>query len=151
MKLLLHRILWRCSSGLVAAALVLCASFHAVGFDDEKERADKAAGSKTADQLQSPIDVYEWSIWTGNPANPAINAARLYKNAMPGVVGTSRPKLEDKEQAAKFPIAPISVVQFFGEPRRDVDIDVRAKKGSILRTGRPARSLPDGFSGSARI
>src|SRR5262249_11001825 len=42
--------------------------------------------------------------------------------------------LEDKEkvQAGKFPIAPVSVVQFFGEPRRDVDVDLRAKKGTFL-------------------
>ena len=126
-----YRILRRWSSGLVAATLVLSASFHAAGFDDKKPQADKP-DAKGADQQQAPIDVYEWSIWTGNPAQAAINAARVYKNAMPGVVGTSRPKLEDKEQAAKFPIAPVSVVQFFGEPRRDVDIDLRAKKGSVL-------------------
>ena len=58
--------------------------------------------------------------------------ARIYKNALPNVVGTARPKFEDKELAAKFPIAPVSVVQFFGEPHRDVDVDVRAKKGSLL-------------------
>ncbi len=36
------------------------------------------------------------------------------------------------ELDGKFPIAPISVVQFFGEPSRDVDIDLRVKKGTIL-------------------
>ncbi len=51
---------------------------------------------------------------------------------MPNVVGTSRPKFEDKELAGKFAIAPVSVVQFFGEPCRDIDVDVRAKKGSLL-------------------
>ena len=84
------------------------------------------------DQPQSPIEVYEWSIWVGNPAQTSLNAARIYKNAMPNVVGTSRPKFEDKELAGKFPIAPISVVQFFGEPCRDVDVDLRAKKGAFL-------------------
>jgi hypothetical protein len=51
---------------------------------------------------------------------------------MPNVVGTSRPKFEEKELAGKFAIAPVSVVQFFGEPHRDLDVDVRAKKGSLL-------------------
>ena len=50
----------------------------------------------------------------------------------PASVGTSRPKLEEKELAGKFPVAPISVVQFFGEPCQDVDVDLRVKKGTFL-------------------
>ncbi|ODU01292.1 MAG: hypothetical protein ABS79_01945 [Planctomycetes bacterium SCN 63-9] len=92
------------------------------GADDQ---ADKAAA-------QSPVEVYEWSIWVGNPAQTTINSARLYRNGMPSVVGTSRPKADEKESAGKFPIAPISVVQIFGEPCKDIDVDVRAKKGMIL-------------------
>jgi hypothetical protein len=80
----------------------------------------------------SPVEVYEWSIWVGNPAQPSINTSQLYKNVMPGVVGTSRPKAEEKDVAKKFPVAPVSVVQFFGEARRDVDVDLRAKKGVFL-------------------
>jgi hypothetical protein len=105
----------------------MCASFHAAGFDDKDK--DKP---KDKDQPQSPVEVNEWSIWVGNPAQTSLNAARVYRNAMPSVVGTSRPKFEDKELAAKFAIAPLSVVQFFGEPLRDLDVDVRAKKGSLL-------------------
>jgi hypothetical protein len=51
---------------------------------------------------------------------------------MPGMVGTSRPKLEDKEQATKFPLAPVSIVQIFGQDCGDVDVDLRAKKGALL-------------------
>ena len=51
---------------------------------------------------------------------------------MPGSVGTSRPKFEGKELDGKFPIAPISVVQFFGDPCKDVDVDLRVKKGTFL-------------------
>jgi hypothetical protein len=94
---------------------------------------------------QSPIEVYEWSIWVGSPAQPSINAARVYKNAMPGLIGTSRPKLEDKEQAGKFPLAPISVVQFFGQDVRDVDVDLRTKKGMLLA------HWPPGTERSGRI
>src|SRR5262249_45907857 len=108
--------------------LVLCAGFHISGFADEKEKAK----SKQKDQAQSPIEVNEWSIWVGNPAQPTINTARIYRNAMPNIIGTSRPKFDDKELAGKFPIAPVSVVQFFGEPRRDVDVDLRTKKGAFL-------------------
>ena len=67
------------------------------------------------DKAESPVEVYEWSVWVGNPAQPALNASRIYNNAMPGVVGTSRPKLEEKEAASRFPLSPISVVQFFGD------------------------------------
>jgi hypothetical protein len=84
------------------------------------------------DPPQSPVEVHEWSIWVGNPAQSTVNATRIYKNAMPNVVGTSRPKLEDKDPAIKFPVAPISVVQFFGEPHRDLDIDLKVKKGNLL-------------------
>ncbi len=88
------------------------------------------------DPPQTPIEVNEWSIWVANPAQTTINTGRVYKSAMPGAVGTSRPKFEDndkiREQAARFPIAPISVVQFFGESCKDVDINVRTKKGLFL-------------------
>jgi hypothetical protein len=84
------------------------------------------------DKAESPIEVYEWSVWVGNPAQPALNATRIYNNAMPGIVGTSRPKVEEKEAASRFPLAPVSVVQFFGDPVRDVDIDLKVKKGTFL-------------------
>ena len=82
---------------------------------------------------QPPVEAYEWSVWVGSPAQLTLNGSRTYKNAMPSVVGTIRPKLEGKDAEGKFPIAPISVVQFFGEPYRDItDIDLRVKKGNIL-------------------
>ncbi len=84
------------------------------------------------DKAQSPIEVYEWSVWVGNPAQPAVNASRIYTNAMPVVVGTSRPKVEEKEAAARFPLSPVSVVQFFGEPCRDIDVDLKVKQGTFL-------------------
>jgi hypothetical protein len=116
---------------LLSCTFVLCLSFQASGFDDkDKEKAKNKAGEK--DQPQLPVEVNEWSVWVGNPAQTSLNATRVYRNAMPNVVGTSRPKFEDKDVAAMFPIAPISVVQFFGQPARDVDIDLRVKKGSLL-------------------
>ena len=84
------------------------------------------------DKTESPIEVYEWSVWVGNPAQPAVNASRIYNNAMPGVVGTSRPKVEEKEAASRFPLSPVSVVQFFGEAARDIDVDLKVKKGTFL-------------------
>ena len=129
MSPILHRLFVRSAWLTSSFVLVLFTSFHAAGFDDKDKEKDK---TKDKDQPQSPIEVNEWSIWVGNPAQTSLNAARIYKNAMPNVVGTSRPKFEDKDLAAKFAIAPLSVVQFFGEPLRDVDVDVRAKKGSLL-------------------
>ena len=87
---------------------------------------------------QPSVEVYEWSVWVGSPSQVSLNSSRAYKNAMPGVVGTSRPKLEGKELAGKFPIAPISIVQFFGEAYRDIDVDLRAKNGTILAHWPPA-------------
>ena len=89
---------------------------------------------------------------SGSAARRRFRSTRhaRYRNAMPGVVGTSRPKLEGKELAGKFPIAPISVVQFFGEPYRDIDIDLRAKKGTVLAHWPPATERPDEFNGSNR-
>jgi hypothetical protein len=102
-----------------------------------------AAGAE--EPKEAPIEVYEWSIWVGSPSQATINAAREYRNGMPGAVGTSRPKREDKEQAGKFPVAPISVVQFFGQECRDVDVDLRAKKGTLLA------HWPPGTERSGRI
>ncbi len=84
------------------------------------------------DKAQSPLEVYEWSVWVGNPAQPALNASRIYTNVMPSIVGTSRPKLEEKEAAKRFPLSPVSIVQFFGEPSRDIDVDLKAKQGTFL-------------------
>lgn len=81
---------------------------------------------------QPPIEVYEWSVWVGSPAQTTLNAVKVYRNAMPGSVGTSRPKSEGPGLARKFPIAPISVVQVFGEPTKDIDFDLRVKKGTLL-------------------
>jgi hypothetical protein len=120
-------VLVRSFSLTISVALVLWASLHASGFDDK----DKAS-AKDKDQPQLPVEVHEWSIWVGSPAQPTLNAARIYKNPMPASIGTIRPKVDEKALAGKFPIAPISIVQFFGESRKDVDVDIRVKKGSFL-------------------
>ncbi|MGC8644408.1 MAG: hypothetical protein ACP5XB_31480, partial [Isosphaeraceae bacterium] len=84
------------------------------------------------DRPQLPVEVYEWSIWVGSPAQTSLNASRVYRNAMPGPVGTVRPKVEGPKLDRRFPVAPISVVQAFGEPTKDVDFDLRVKKGTVL-------------------
>lgn len=84
------------------------------------------------DRPQLPVEVYEWSIWVGSPAQTSLNETRIYRNAMPGPVGTVRPKIEGPELDRQFPVPPISVVQAFGEPTKDVDFDVRVKKGTVL-------------------
>ncbi len=117
----------RTSWPAISAALVLWTALYASGFDDK----DKGS-IKDKDQIQVPIEVYEWSVWVGSPAQPSINGSRIYKNPMPASIGTMRPKLDEKALAAKFPITPISIVQFFGEPRKDVDVDLRVKKGMFL-------------------
>lgn len=111
-------------------ALVLGVSLAASGFVEDGARP--AADARDRNRRQTPVEVDEWSLWVGNPGQPTINALKVYRNPMPSVVGTSRPKLDDKEQAARFPIPPLSVVQFFGEPSTDVDVDLRVKKGGIL-------------------
>ena len=96
------------------------------------------------ERKEAPIEVYEWSVWVGSPAQPTLNAPRVYRNAMPAAVGTLRPNAEGPELDRKFAVAPISAVQVFGEPTKDVDIDLRIKKGTLLahwprgteRTGR---------------
>jgi hypothetical protein len=84
------------------------------------------------DRPKPPIEVYEWSVWVGSPAQNSLNAPKIYRNAMPVSVGTSRPKVEEPELSRKFAVAPISVVQTFGEPTQDIDVDLRVKKGSVL-------------------
>jgi hypothetical protein len=127
----MHTISVRILGVILSLALVLGACLRSSAFQEPAKPKAANDGDDKA-PAQSPIEVYEWSIWVGNPAQTTINTAKLYRNAMPNVVGTSRPKADDKELAGKFPIAPISVVQIFGEPCKDVDVDVRAKKGSVL-------------------
>ena len=89
-----------------------------------------AQGGK--ERPEPPIEVYDWSVWVGNPSQNSLNATKVYRNAMPVSVGTSRPKSEGAELARKFAVAPISVVQTFGDPTDDVDFDLRVKKGNVL-------------------
>jgi hypothetical protein len=119
----------RCLAALGSLAAVLGLAAGAARSQQNKDR----------DASTLPVDVYEWSVWVGNPAQGSINTQALYRNAMPGVIGTSRPKAEEKDRARKFPIAPISVVQFFGEPRKDVDVDLRTKKGNFLSHWPPSK------------
>ena len=107
-------------TGLSIALLFVAAAIRTSGFVDDKNNPE------------TPLDVYEWSVWVANPAQTTINTTRIYKSAMPGSVGTSRPTLEEKERTIKFAVAPISVVQFFGDACKDVDVDLRAKKGTFL-------------------
>jgi hypothetical protein len=104
-----------------------------------------ARGAGADEVKPAPIEVYEWSVWVGSPAQPSLNAARVYRNAMPGLIGTTRPRVDDKEQSGKFPVAPISVVQFFGQECRDIDVDLRTKHGTILA------HWPPGTERSGRI
>jgi hypothetical protein len=97
------------------------------------------------DRPSAPIEVYEWSVWVGSPAQTSLNAPRVYRNAMPASVGTSRPRFDEKELAKKFPVAPLSIVQTFGDPTTDVDFDLRVKKGTILA------QWPQGNERSGRI
>ncbi len=124
----MHNTLVRSLAVSCTLMLVLGFAFHSVGFEQKKDKTQ----NRDKDTPQLPVEVFEWSIWVGNPAQTTINTSRVYKNAMPGVVGTIRPKYEDKDLATKFPVAPISVVQFFGKAHRNVDVDLRAKKGMFL-------------------
>jgi hypothetical protein len=92
------------------------------------------AGASCADEdtRTCPVEVENWSIWVGSPSQNAVNAQRTYRNAMPEGAGTVRPRVEEKDLAGRFPIAPISIVQFFGEPTRDVDVELRVKTGTLL-------------------
>lgn len=105
------RAAWAC---LTAALLVLAARA-----DDE-------------DRPAPAVEVHEWSVWVGNPSATSLNGARAYRNAMPGIVGTARPKGDEKADAGRFPIAPLSVVQIFGEPTKDIDFDLRVQNGTLL-------------------
>jgi hypothetical protein len=116
----LRRFLVRASGLSLGLLVILLAALRASGFVDNK------------DNPESPLDVYEWSVWVANPSQSTINTTRIYKSAMPGSVGTSRPNIEDKDRTIKFPITPVSVVQFFGDPCKDVDVDLRVKKGTFL-------------------
>ena len=89
-------------------------------------------GVAAQDRLAPPIEVYDWSVWVGSPAQNSLNAPKIYRNAMSVSVGTSRPKAEEPEISRKFAVAPISVVQIFGDPAQDVDFDLRVKKGNVL-------------------
>jgi hypothetical protein len=118
----------RCIASVTTLVLVLSFALHCAAFQQSKEQPR----DRDKDTPQLPVEVHEWSIWVGNPAQTTLNAARVYKNAMPAMIGTIRPKFEDKDLKTKFPIAPISIVQFFGSSARDVDVDLRAKKGMFL-------------------
>lgn len=134
----MHKPLTRLLALSITLLVVLGVGFHSAGFQQPKEKVR----DRDKDTAQLPVEVFEWSVWVGNPAQTTLNTARVYKNVMPGVVGTIRPKFEDKDLATKFPIAPISIVQFFRKSARDVDVDLRAKKGMFLAHWPAAKEHP---------
>ena len=87
------------------------------GDDRGRSWSRRSAPWRFDDKAESPIEVYEWSVWVGNPAQPASMPRASTTTRCRRVVGTSRPKLEEKEAASRFPLSPISVVQFFGDWR----------------------------------
>ena len=127
------------SSGLSIGLLVfLGVAIRTSGFDDK-------------DNPQSPVEVYEWSVWVSNPAQSTINTTRLYKGAMPSSVGTSRPTIEEKDRAEQVPRrADLGrAVLRRAVPRRGRQ--PAGQEGDVpLRTGRRAPSAPAGSSGSSR-
>ena len=111
------------SSGWLSASLVC------------PRRRDPDVGIRTTRTRtrESPIEVYEWSIWVGNPAQTSLNATRhLQERDAQRRSARAGRSSKTRSWPIKFPIAPISVVQFFGEPCKDVDVDLRAKKGLPL-------------------
>ncbi|WP_337174069.1 hypothetical protein [Paludisphaera sp.] len=91
------------------------------------------APARPRDEAASiPVEVSDVSIWIADPTRTTLNTASIYRNAMPGAVGTSRPRREGDQAAELFPIAPVSFTQFFGEPSRGVDVDLKVKAGSFL-------------------
>jgi len=98
-------------------ALLLASAGSSWGFDDKAE---------------TPVEVHEWSVWVANPAQTSWNSSRVYRNGMPSSVGTSRPKLEEKDLNGRFPVPALSFAQFFGEPAKDVDVEVKIKQGAFL-------------------
>lgn len=117
-------------SGFSLAMLALSVAMTARGADDRP---------------QPEIEVYEWSVWVGTPAQTSLNASRIYRNAMPGPVGTIRPKVEGPALDRQFTVAPISVVEVFGEPTQDIDVDLRIKKGNVLAHWPKATERSDGL------
>ena len=105
--------------------------------------AAHAQGEKA--RPEPPIEVYDWSVWVGNPAQPTLNGPRVYRNALPDAVGTSRPRAEGAELDRKFAVAPISVTQVFGTPTDDLDLDLRVKKGAILAHWPPGTERAGGL------
>jgi hypothetical protein len=97
------------------------------------------------DRPPTDVEVYEWSVWVGTPSQTSLNAARIYRNAMPGPAGTIRPKVEGPALDRKFAVSPVSVAQFFGDPTDDVDVDLRVKKGKILSHWPQATERSDGL------
>ena len=86
---------------------------------------------------EPPIEVYDWSVWVGSPSQTTLNTTKVYRNALPDAVGTARPRAEEAELGRMFAVAPVSMVQVFGTPTDDVDVDLRVKKGTILASWPP--------------
>ncbi|MEW4570088.1 hypothetical protein AB1L88_19655 [Tautonia sp. JC769] len=89
-----------------------------------------------------PITVEEWSIWVGSPAHERLNDRNAARNAMPQVVGTARPG-QSEGRPSDFPVAPVSIIRFLGEPTADLDLELRVGSGSFLAHWPPARERVD--------
>jgi hypothetical protein len=97
------------------------------------------------ERTQTPVEIQEWSVWVTSPTQESYNTSRIYPNAMPRQVGTTRPSRLDEPRpgasAASYPLAPLSVVAVFGDPVTDVDLELRIEKGTLLAHWPPGKAV----------
>jgi len=84
-----------------------------------------------------PIEIVDVSVWIVDPSRERWNDKRAFRNAMPSVVGTIRTTPGNAERVAPD-LAPVSVMQVFGEPVEDLDIELRLGEGGVIAHWPPA-------------
>lgn len=95
--------------------------------------------SWAADAPAADFETYDVSLWLIDPSSPQANARNSHPSALPQGVQTSR-----KMQAEKArPPGPVGLLNFYGQPAANLDVDLRIKSGSFLAHWPPGEGLPN--------
>ncbi|HVX13022.1 MAG TPA: hypothetical protein VHC22_17695 [Pirellulales bacterium] len=84
---------------------------------------------------EAKYDLHDLSLWGLDPTLEQANELQHYPSAMPGVVDTDRSRANEGRK-----LTPLSLITLYGEPVKDLEVDLRVQSGRFVGHWPPAES-----------
>lgn len=104
--------------------------------DTKVQPKEDKTGDKTRTEKNAPInkaftknyEIQEFCVWFGEPTVGTLNTSDDYLAMLPSFAQGNRPS----EASAKRKIAPLALMTFFGEPVKELDVEIHLKSARAL-------------------